>query len=83
MARKRKPKSNVDVVIDIMEYSTYGALAQVFIMDAIAKHADAVAKMTAADFPEGVGAMVAPSHWIGVAKEIKVKMDAHLGPKEH
>jgi hypothetical protein len=65
--------TNVQLVKNMMEYSQFGVLAQAFIIDALTKHANAVSKCT----PDQIqGGMVHPESWIGVAKEIKAKMDA-------
>ena len=39
----RKPEDNVQFIKRLMERAPTGALSQLFIIDAIAKHADAVA----------------------------------------
>lgn len=70
---RMKRKTNVQIVKDIMENSRYGALAQVFVMDALHKFSDAVAESELKDYPPG--SFVAPEAWIGVAKEIKNKLE--------
>jgi hypothetical protein len=73
-----KHKTNTAAVRDMMEYSNFGALAQLFIIDAISKHAEAVSKAT----PESVDTgLIAGAAWVGVAKEIRAKMDVHLNVK--
>jgi hypothetical protein len=73
-----KRKTNTALVRGIMEHSRYGALAQMFVIDALVKHADAVAKSTPSDYPEN--SWIHPEGWIGVAKEIKTALDEHLAP---
>ena len=75
---KAKPKrmSNVELVTEIMEFSRSGALAQVFVIDAIYKHATAVAKAEAAEVDH---ALISGHAWIQCAREIKARMDAHHG----
>jgi hypothetical protein len=70
-----KRKTNEQIVRDMMNFSKFGALSQMFIMDALTKHANAVAASTPADYPEG--SMVHPEAWIGVAKEISEKLKEH------
>ncbi|RMX08214.1 hypothetical protein D8I35_03630 [Corticibacter populi] len=69
--------TNVEFVTELMEFSPYGALAQMFIIDAIAKHAKAVAQATPEKFES---AMLSGEAWIGVAKDINAKLKAHYGP---
>ncbi len=72
MARR---KTNVQALTDMMEVSNYGALAQVFILEAISRYADDVAE---ADPSAMSNPMISGRAWVGVAKEIKGKMAAHL-----
>lgn len=59
-----------------MEYSNHGALAQLFVMDAIGKFADQVAKSKVSDYPKNM--FICPESWIAVAKEIRGKLDKHF-----
>jgi hypothetical protein len=68
-----KRKTNIEIVNDIMNFSRYGALAQVFVMDALLKMSEAVAKSTPKDYPKNN--FIHPEAWIGVAKEIKAKLE--------
>jgi len=73
-----KQKTNVEVITDIMEYSEFGALAQMFVIDALTKAAKRVAE---APWPEISKAfegnqMISARAWQGVAKEIQAKLDA-------
>ena len=70
----RKLESNEDLVKDLMNYSPYGALCQVFIMEAIQRYAEQVAASNPEDYD--MGAMIAPEAWIGVAKDIKARCEA-------
>ena len=45
--RTKQRMTNVEFVTELMEFSQCGALSQIFIIDAIMKHADAVAKADA------------------------------------
>jgi hypothetical protein len=69
--------TNTEFVTELMEFSRFGALSQMFIIDAIQRHADSVA---AAD-PEALANPFVNEHaWIGVAKEIKERVEAKYGP---
>ena len=69
---KRKPMTNTEFVEHMMTFSNYGALAQLFVLDAIGKFADRVAASKPEDYP--ADGFVNPESWIGVAKEIKHKI---------
>ncbi len=71
-----KRLTNVEFVTELMEFSKSGALAQVFIIDAIQKHADAVAKVDASTVEHP---LISGQAWVNCAKEIKARMDAHYG----
>lgn len=69
-------KTNVQVLTDLMQFSRYGALAQVFIIDAIQKQA----RLAAATDPEKIdSALVSGQAWVGVAAEIRDALDKHYG----
>jgi hypothetical protein len=70
--RKNQPETNVEFVTRIMELSNYGALAQLFILEAVRNWSDLVAEADPAkvDTP-----MISGHAWVGVAKEIKAKLE--------
>lgn len=71
-----EPYDNASLVQSCMEFSKHGALAQAFIIDAITKHAEAVAAMSDADMKKMMQDV--PVHWQawkGVAQEIKAKFE--------
>lgn len=70
--KAKKRLTNIELVVEIMEYSQFGALAQVFVMDALEKFSATVSEAKVSDF--GENCMVHPQAWIGVAKEIKKKL---------
>jgi hypothetical protein len=69
-----KKKTNEQLVKHIMNFSGYGVLSQAFVMTAIQKYADACAKADPKMFDSP---MLHGDAWVGVAKEIKAKMDEH------
>jgi len=73
MARKRK--TNVEFVRDAMEFSDYGALAQVFALQAIERYARAV--VAAPDEDIGDESLIQPKAWKGAAQEWLDRLDAH------
>ena len=70
-----KQETNIQFVKNLMEQSNYGPLAQLFVIDAIAKFAD---KVATADPKDAESALVSGEAWIGVAKEIKSKIDGRM-----
>ena len=74
--RTKQRMTNVEFVTELMEFSQCGALSQIFIIDAIMKHADAVAKADAEklDHP-----LIRGQAWIACAQEIKARMEAQYG----
>ncbi len=82
-----KRKTNTQFVRDMMEYSDFGALAQVFILDAIYKFSESIAHETPKAMERAMkGSFVSAEAWHGVAKEIHRKLnerypDMKLKPK--
>jgi hypothetical protein len=69
-----KRKTNVQTVKAIMEFSNYGALAQVFVMEAVGQAAERVAKLKPEDLPDLAGGFISAEAWVGVAQEIQTKL---------
>lgn len=69
---RHDPKTNVEFVTNLMEYSPHGALAQAFIVQAIRSYAEAVAKTTPVDDGKS---FINPEAWHGVAVDIIARMD--------
>lgn len=74
----RKHETNVQIVKRMMEFSRNGALAQIFIMDAIEKCARAVANTDPAKLREMMGedGLIDPRSWQDTAREICDNLDA-------
>ena len=72
--RKKKIDTNEELVREMMNFSNFGVMAQMFIIDAISEQSKAVASSKVEDYPENM--FVSPEAWIGVAKEIEEKMEA-------
>jgi len=66
-------KTNTEIVKGVMWSSRFGALAEIFVVTAIEKYAEACAKADPATFESP---LMNGAAWVGVAKEIKEKMDA-------
>jgi hypothetical protein len=67
----RAQKTNLGVVTDIMDFSRFGALSQVFVMEALASYAQSVNQTPAADLEGGA---VPGAVWKGVAEEVLGKL---------
>ncbi|MDN8037889.1 MULTISPECIES: hypothetical protein [Burkholderia cepacia complex] len=72
--------TNLECVTDIMEFSRYGALAQAFVMDALSKQAERVAKLPPDELQKQLGdrSLVSARAWHGVAEEIHMKLEVHF-----
>jgi hypothetical protein len=68
--------TNVAFVCDLMAFSKYGALAQVFIIDAIMQHAKAVSQADPALFDNP---MLRGPAWVDVAQDIHHQCEARYG----
>ena len=64
----KRPMTNIEKVTHIMSYSNYGALAQMFVMEALLRWSDIVGKADAKKVDNG---LISGEAWIGVAKEIQ------------
>lgn len=64
----KRPMTNIEKVTYIMSYSNYGALAQMFVMEALLRWSDLVVKADAKKVDNG---LISGEAWIGVAKEIQ------------
>lgn len=71
--KKEKRKTNVQIVTDLMEVSRYGALSQMFVIDALTKWSAKVAASKPSDYP--ADGLVDGRAWIGVAKEIQDRLN--------
>jgi len=70
--RMKRIRDNEALVVDLMNYSPFGALGQVFVVEAIRKWSDLVAASTAKD---DTNALVSMETWIAVAKDVKERCD--------
>ena len=67
----RSPQTNLTVVTDIMEFSSYGALAQAFVMVALESYSAAVAAGTEQEVSNG---LIPLGVWKGIAEEVLQKL---------
>ena len=79
--RDVKEMTNVEFVTDLMEHSQYGALAQMFVMDALGKWSARVAETPIEELRTrfGESTMISADAWHGVAQEIQAKLAMKYG----
>lgn len=71
-------QTNIEFVTEIMEYSKYGGMAQLFVIDALDKHSHAVANAPPEAFAKSAH-FISTEAWQGVAREIAGKLkNRHL-----
>lgn len=68
-------KTNTQFIKHLMDFSNNGALMQAFVLTAIEKYSDAVAK---ADPDELNNGFISGNAWIACAKEARTALDTHL-----
>ncbi|MGK2884374.1 MAG: hypothetical protein ACSLE8_06295 [Rhodococcus sp. (in: high G+C Gram-positive bacteria)] len=73
----RKIETNEDLVLDLINYSPYGALCQVFVMEAIQDYARRLVKNPLR--PSGPDALFSNETWNKVAVDVKARCDAFYG----
>ncbi|CAK7033552.1 hypothetical protein [Saezia sanguinis] len=67
-------QTNVEFVTKLMEFSKYGAMAQLFVLQALDQYAHMVANAPPERFA-GTETFISAQAWQGVAKEIAHKID--------
>lgn len=79
--------SNADLVEDLMNFSPYGAMGQVFIMAAIMEYADAVVRDSASK-PDELAKhgeqykLVSRETWAAIAMDVKQRCEAFYNRHE-
>lgn len=71
---KPKRETNEQFVKRVMNFSRYGALSQIFIMQALDSYSKAVAN---ADPDKCGNALINGEAWVNVAKELQAELMAH------
>lgn len=70
-----KLKNNNDLVKDLMNFSPYGALCQIFIIEAISRYCEEVKAHEIEEDEEGRIPFISPEAWKGVAEDISKRME--------
>jgi len=71
----KRPMTNIEKVTHLMTYSSYGALSQMFVMEALHKWSDIISRASTKDVDNG---FINPEAWIGVAKEIREQLQTEM-----
>ena len=71
----KRPMTNIEKVTHIMTYSKYGALAQLFVMEALHKWSGIIIKASPGQVDNG---FINGEAWIGVAVEIQKALQTEL-----
>ena len=71
---KTKPMDNVEFVTWLMNYSSYGALVQAFIIESIFRYANEVAENEKELRESMKNHIINPEAWIGIAQELQKKI---------
>lgn len=71
---KKASLTNTELVVEMMEYSNFGALSQLFIMEAIRKEADRIAATKPEQYDKEQWDYISVEVWIAVANEISKKI---------
>jgi hypothetical protein len=67
-----RPQTNTEFITELMEYSKYGGLAQVFIIEAIRYYSEQVAKSNPTSVEDNQ--LISPKLWRAVATEVHEKL---------
>lgn len=73
-----KETTNTEVVMDLMEYSPYGVMSQIMIVEAIRHYVEMVAACPM-DENSKAATIINPIAWNGCAANIKERMEARYG----
>ena len=75
-----KPTTNIEFVRELMDFSRFGPLAQMFVIDALSKWSDEIANTPIEELRNAFEGhpLIGAEAWQGVAREIKGKLDAYF-----
>lgn len=71
--------TNLQIVENLMMYSAYGSLVQIFVVQAILDYSE---RVTSTPMPENTNDPINPRHWWAIANEIKDKLSEKVKPKD-
>lgn len=77
------PKTNIEFARELMDFSRFGPLAQMFVIDALTKWSDKIADTPVEELRKAFegNPLISAESWQGVAREIKEKLDANFAQR--
>lgn len=78
MMKKPRNKSNIEVVVNAMNFSRQGAMMQGFIMNALERYCQEVIQQDTQ--PENWPSFITWEAWRACAVELNETLNKHLGP---
>lgn len=69
-----KPSTNTELVVNLMEFSRFGVVSQMFVVDAITQHAARVAAAKPEDMR--TNGFVSNAIWIDTARDVRDRINA-------
>jgi hypothetical protein len=79
-AKRPEPKTNMEFVYDLMNFSPFGSLSQLFVIQAIGNYAEAIAKQPKP--PVDTSAMINPRAWHNCAEDVLKRWEGKYGKKD-
>lgn len=76
---KRECITNEDFVRSLMNYSPYGALCQVFVLEALDNYATRI--LNTPNYTDNDTGFISKKAWFGIAQDIKDKITTFYGKK--
>jgi hypothetical protein len=75
---RKQPECNLDLITDLMTYSKFGPLSEVFIMTAIQKYTEQITSLTHGELMRQMGEhpIIKPTTWSDMAHDVQQRMDA-------
>ncbi|MCA3000374.1 MAG: hypothetical protein ING75_17435 [Rhodocyclaceae bacterium] len=70
---KQQPETNEEIISNLMQFNPYGALGQIFIMEAIREYANNVSAIDPATITGNP--IINLAAWVGVAKDVKQRLE--------
>jgi hypothetical protein len=75
--RPTRPQTNIECVVDIMQFNKSALYTQLFVMDVLKKHSIHVAAMTDAEADAISTVLITGRAWRDIAREVKAKLELH------
>ena len=73
-------QTNIEFLTDLMDFAKTGPMVQLFVLDAVGKHARRIVENEAEVLESMKDSFVRGESWVAAAKEIKEAFDARENP---